>query len=165
MIKYLPVISVHAAQLTKKHMNRFLILLAAFLFAFQVSNAQTEKGDQTLGINLGFRYAKSDNFSINPSDNSTLTTNSKNTAFNIGPNYSYFIADKLDIGANLDFSYNNANYGENSNPSAQSTRNYGGMIYIRKYFMFENKLGGSYRPIFGLYPWRYKVHLYTGKCD
>lgn len=158
-------ISVHAAQLTKKHMNRFLILLAAFLFAFQVSNAQTEKGDQTLGINLGFRYAKSDNFSINPSDNSTLTTNSKNTAFNIGPNYSYFIADKLDIGANLDFSYNNANYGENSNPSAQSTRNYGGMIYIRKYFMFENKLGGSYRPIFGLYPWRYKVHLYTGKCD
>jgi hypothetical protein len=34
-------------------MKKILILMTAFLFAFELSHAQTEKGNQTLGVNLG----------------------------------------------------------------------------------------------------------------
>jgi len=126
-------------------MKKSLFLITAFLFAFQLSNAQTEKGTQNLGINLGASYSTSQDFVINISDNSTYTLNSKISSFDIGPNYSYFIADKLDIGINL--SYNNSIYKNSTDdPNAgyvarTSFYNYGGNIFIRKYYMYKNKIG------------------------
>jgi hypothetical protein len=124
-------------------MKKLLILTSVCLLAYQASHAQTEKGDQTLGVNLGFGYSKSNEFDINSSDGSTGTSNGKTTSFNIGPNYSYFIADKLDLGTSLQ--YNSAV--TNSTPDIfndlmkQVNRYYGASVYLRKYFMYSDKIG------------------------
>jgi hypothetical protein len=129
-------------------MNKFFILIAASLFTYGISSAQTEKGTQNLGLNFGFSINNANDFTIYPSDNSTTTLNSKTTTFNFGPNYSYFIADNLDIGAALSYSSstttntteafatNNANY-----PVRAFSNNYGGSVYIRKYYLYKNTIG------------------------
>jgi len=139
-------------QLTKQinHMKKSLFLITAFLFAFQLSNGQTEKGTQNLGANFGFDYGSSNDLLIYPNQTPivTQTANSKRTNFVIGPNYSYFIADKLDIGINFSYgSSSNTTSTENlattndNYPVKQSSYNVGGNIFIRKYFMYENKIG------------------------
>jgi hypothetical protein len=131
-------------------MKKILILMTAFLFAFEVSNAQTEKGNQTLGVNLGFSYYKTNILIINYG-NSPSTQNVTTTSFSAGPSYSYFIADKLDIGTSLGYGTskqtdNEVNY---SNPTKQTNNNYGATIYLRKYFMFQNKIGFRVGPSLG----------------
>src|SRR5258708_11003388 len=124
-------------------MKKFLILMTAFLFALNVANAQTEKGNQTLGVNLGFSYNKSNSLTISPFDNSSSTQNITISSFNAAPSYSYFIADKLDIGTSL--SYGTSKQTDNQvnnvvNPTKETNSNYGVPIYLRKYFMFQNKI-------------------------
>ena len=46
-------------------MKKALILFAALLFSAVVSFAQTEKGKQTLGLDLGFSFNKVNGVSIN----------------------------------------------------------------------------------------------------
>lgn len=127
-------------------MKKFLILIAAFLCAYQFSNAQTEKGSQTLGVNLGVGYNQYSDHSINTYNTPIINTN-KITTFSIGPNYSYFIADKLDLGANLSYqylinnsSYNNSGFSPNG-PQKQTNSSYGATLYLRKYFLYANKIG------------------------
>jgi len=116
------------------------------------SYAQTEKGNQTLGLNMGFSYNKSNGVSINPYDNSSTDVNSKTTGFNIGPSYSYFIADKLELGASLSYDRDNYNYPNTpGNGEEQLRYDYGGTIYLRKYFMFQNKIGLSAGPYAGYF--------------
>ncbi len=83
-------------------MNKNLIVCAALLFAFKISYAQTEKGTQTLGLDFGASRSTS-NQTINTANNSAESVGSAITNFTFGPNYSYFIADKLDIGAALSY--------------------------------------------------------------
>ncbi len=45
-------------------MKKTLVLIAALLLASVVSHAQTEKGNQTLGLNLGFSYSKTSGVNI-----------------------------------------------------------------------------------------------------
>jgi hypothetical protein len=128
-------------------MNKFLILIVMFLFISHFSSAQTEKGSQTLGANFGFNYSQDNSLTIYVGNNTSAIVTTKTTDFNIGPNYSYFIADKLDIGAALSYSYtgttnttpalatDNYNY-----PVKQSSNNFGVSVFIRKYYMF-NKIG------------------------
>ncbi|HEY2582522.1 MAG TPA: outer membrane beta-barrel protein [Mucilaginibacter sp.] len=128
-------------------MKKNLILMTAFLFILKVSNAQTEKGSQNLEFNLGFSYNKSNNFMIQPYDNSSMTLNNTNGSFNIGPGYSYFIADKLDIGTSLSYggykssSISNDHVNNNNYPTSQSNKSYAATVYVRKYVMFQNKFG------------------------
>ena len=84
-------------------MKKSIFLIAVFLLAAVMSQAQTEKGTQTLGLNAYFEYSKTNVVNINPYDNSVNSQNNKSTGFNIGPVYSYFIADKLDIGGSLSY--------------------------------------------------------------
>jgi len=120
-----------------------MLLIAAFVFTYQASQAQTEKGTQTLGVNLGFNYTKNDQNNIDPFDQSSTTQNIKNTSFNIGPTYSYFIADKLDLGAALQYQ----SYVSNSVPTTYNyltkyvNNTYGANIFLRKYFMYTDKFG------------------------
>jgi hypothetical protein len=149
-------------KLTKKHMKRTFILLAAFLLAATVSHAQTEKGNQTLGLNLGFSYANGSGISINPSDGSTSNTGYKTTTFSIGPAYSYFVADKLDLGASLSYGTSTSNYPPTvNNESKQSSYGLGGTVYLRKYFMFKDKIGIRTGPYVGYEKSDYKS-VYTG---
>ncbi|MFI5138537.1 MAG: hypothetical protein ACHQIM_11990 [Sphingobacteriales bacterium] len=129
-------------------MKKLLFFIAAFLFLYQFSNAQTEKGTQTLGLNLGYSSNNTNSVDINPYDNSTITLSTKTAGLNIGPNYSYFIADNLAIGAALFISgsatiNNTANFAttNDSYPAKDNLAQYGGEVFANKYFMFKNKIG------------------------
>jgi hypothetical protein len=123
-------------------MKKSIFFIAVFLLAAVVSQAQTEKGTQTLGLNLGFSYQKTSGVSINPYDNSSTDAGNKTTSFNIGPAYSYFIADKLDLGAALSYGQSNSTYPQiENNINKQSSYALSGSVYLRKYMMFGDKLG------------------------
>src|SRR5579872_6429678 len=111
-------------------MNKNLVVCAVLLLAFKISYAQTEKGTQTLGLDFGANRYTSNQFIVNTFDNSTTSVGSATTNFSFGPNYSYFIADKLDIGAALSYqssaqSYTAINSADNSGyPTKYSNKNY-----------------------------------------
>jgi hypothetical protein len=132
-------------------MKKFLIAIAVFLSAYQLSNAQTEKGTQTLGLNLGFSYNNSSDYTINIGDNSISTLNTKTTTFSIGPNYSYFIQNNLEIGGSLSYSTSNATniaatteanaVANNGYATKESSDNISASLFIRRYFMYKNIIG------------------------
>jgi hypothetical protein len=130
-------------------MKKILITVVVFLSAYQLSNAQTEKGTQTFGLNLGFGYNNSNDYTINIADNNAVTTlNTKTTDFAIGPNYSYFIQNNLELGASLSYSTSNAtnttgdlSSTNDSYPTKQSSDNISASVFIRKYFMYKNIIG------------------------
>ena len=123
-------------------MKKSIFLIAVFLLAAVVSQAQTEKGTQTLGLNIGFGYSKTSGVNINPYDNSSMDAGNKATSFNIGPAYSYFIADKLDLGAALSYGQSNSTYPQiENNINKQSSYAFISSVYLRKYMMFGDKLG------------------------
>jgi hypothetical protein len=124
-------------------MKKIFVLLAAFLAAIQFSKAQTEKGTQTLGTNFGFNYTN-----VNQDATGLPTVNTKTGNFNIGPVYSYFVKDNLEIGASLSYASSRENYytstGNVANtnyPLKQTSDNYSASIFIRKYFMYKNTVG------------------------
>lgn len=123
-------------------MKKTLLLIALFLTAL-ISNAQTEKDYQTLGLNLGFHYIKGNTFTANPSTSAISPGGNRTTSFNIGPAYSYFIADKLDVGGFLSYSLGDTNI-QSYYPFSEtkvSNHAYGGGFFLRKYFMLGNKVG------------------------
>jgi hypothetical protein len=126
-------------------MKKSLIVFAALLLAFTSLQAQTEKGNQTLGLNLGLSILQSSGVDINQSDNSAATENAKTTILNIGPNYSYFIADNLEVGVNLLYgstvTTNNTTATNQVNWTNQNSKNYSGNLLVRKYFLHKNKIG------------------------
>jgi len=132
-------------------MKKLMIFIAAFLFAMQISKAQTEKGDQNLGVNLGYTYQQSNNVDVNPVVSPPSITNYKFTNFSSGPNYSYFIADKLDIGAALSYTSGSQNSKDGADVSTQSSKNYSATIFIRKYFMYHDKIGFRMGPQIGYF--------------
>jgi len=143
-------------------MKKTLFLIAAMVLAVTLSHAQTEKGSQTLGLNLGFAYQKDNNLLVNYFDNSTTSQSSKLTSFNIGPAYSYFIADKLDLGAVLSFGTSTETFSPLANTlSKLSGHNFGGTVYLRKYFMFSDKIGLRAGPYLGYNRLNSKAFYYT----
>lgn len=122
-------------------MKKLLTLAAIFIASLTIANAQTEKGNQTLGIDAGFSHQKTDLINISADQGVTPQT-SKYNSFNIGPNYSYFIADNLDLGAGVD--YNSTKTDNTYAPYSlltQSSKSFSAAIYMRKYFLYENKIG------------------------
>jgi len=125
-------------------MNKSFIFIAALLFIFQVSRAQTEKGAQTLGADIQILSSTNTTVSTSPGVLSSYTTTTKNTNFNLGPNYSYFIANQLDIAASLNYASavnNNTDNLNSFNPSKQHSTGYGAKLSLRKYFMYTDKFG------------------------
>jgi hypothetical protein len=120
-------------------MKKNLFLIPAFLLAFQISKAQTEKGSQTLGVNLSFGYSKQSDPSLNSANNIFTNNDTKNVTFGAGPIYSYFIADKLDLGGSL--FYSNSKYDYSSDNSYQRYHSYSASVFLRKYLMFNPNFG------------------------
>jgi hypothetical protein len=126
-------------------MNKSLILLAALLLACIVSKAQTEQGNQNLGLTTALSVQQSSNLNTDQTSLFISTETSKQTTFNFGPHYSYFIANNLDVGVN--FSYESTvNTFTNNDPNVEepeklSSKNYTGDVFIQKYFLHKNKIG------------------------
>jgi hypothetical protein len=128
-------------------MKKTLLLLAVFLVTISVSYAQTEKGYQALGLNLAFAYNNSSGTVI--SNGNPQPLGSKITQFSIGPSYSYFIANKLDVGGSLSFGTTSTTNLPGYNPSKYSSNDIGGIVYLRKYCMFNDKIGLRTGPYIG----------------
>ena len=128
------------------HMNKKIILTFIGLFGAIIVNAQTQKGDQLLGGGIGFSTGKGSlNYTDNPyNDNGTFKAHS----FSIAPAYSYFIANNIDLGAAVGYTNQKTSYNYITGPSVQNqdliqNRSYtlSASIYLRKYFLFNNKIG------------------------
>ena len=119
------------------------MLIVLSVITIHAAKAQTEKGSQNLGATFGVSVTNSNTRYFNSFDN-TITDNSRGklTTYSIAPSYSYFIADKLDIGAAIGYSYNNQKYDPALNSQIQQrNESYSANIFLRKYFLFDNKIG------------------------
>jgi len=143
-------------------MKKTISLIAALLLATGVLYAQTEKGNQTIGLNMGFGYNKSSGVVINPFDNTSTNQSTKQTNFNIGPAYSYFIADKLDLGVGLTYGTSTSDFSPVPNYlSKLSSYYFDSRVYLRKYFMYKDKIGIRTGPYAGYSKTNNKA-VYTG---
>ncbi|AMR33333.1 hypothetical protein A0256_18860 [Mucilaginibacter sp. PAMC 26640] len=129
-------------------MKKFVIL-GAILAIAQFAQAQTEKGSQNVGVNLQFSRSTLSGKSIYPFDNTVTNIDQKYTALAIGPNYSYFVADGLDLGAALNYSYYKADNGDGYYPTKTVDNSFGGSIFLRKYIMYQNRVGIRTGPYLG----------------
>jgi len=133
-------------------MKKILFLIPAFLLAFQLSNAQTQKGTQTLGLYLGYGHS-SENYSYtDPLTNSLTTEQFKYTTTAIGPSYGYFIADGSEIGTNLSYNHtksDNTSITTATNSNGQTSNTYSASIFFRKYVLIQNKFGFRAGPYAG----------------
>jgi hypothetical protein len=145
-------------------MNKFLIFFAALLCAYQLSCAQTEKGNQALGFNLSLQYNQSSDNSFDNTNSAGNASNYKNTSFALGPLYSYFIADKLDLGGSFTLNKftNNTTYPNVSGTNKSHNNSYDALIYLRKYFLYANKIGIRTGPEIG-YIWANQNYDYSAQ--
>lgn len=139
-------------------MNKFLILMVALVCIFKFSNAQTEKGSQTAGINLSYSGTRYNDNYFDNSGSPTSLNKVKNTQFTVGPLYSYFIADRVDVGA----SFSLTSYASNTTRTDISfpgtsfhNRSSEATVFVRKYFLYEGKIGIRTGPYAG-YNWTYQ---------
>jgi hypothetical protein len=132
-----PPLSLHHSYMNKIFLSVAVLLVAA------TAQAQTQKGNQLLGGLLNLTIGKGTTTEYDGITGSTPTTsNNKLNTFGIGPSYSYFIADNLDLGANAGYSSQkqSSNYvGVGTDAEKQKGYNYS--VYLRRYFLFENKVG------------------------
>jgi hypothetical protein len=127
---------------TQSRMKKSFLLIAVLFLTTLISQAQTEKGSQTLGLNLGFSYSKGNTIITDQSSGGFYKGTNETTNFNIGPAYSYFIAGKTDIGGYFSYSLSNTTYPYYPNGlSKTSAHGYAGGVFLRRYFMFGNKIG------------------------
>ncbi|HWD87148.1 MAG TPA: hypothetical protein VG367_03410 [Mucilaginibacter sp.] len=129
-------------------MKKTLIVTAMLMVVFSASYAQTGKGNQALGLNLAFAL---NNRSGVTNFGTALDAGVKTTQFSIGPNYSYFIADKLDLGASFSYSTSTSTYAPAPSGylAKESSSNLGGIVYLRKYVMFKDLIGFRAGPYIG----------------
>ena len=122
----------------------FIIL--ALLGAFTV-NAQTQKGNQLLGGSIFFSTSKNTNdYFVNPDYQYNVSNERKFTGFSIGPSYSYFVANNLDLGVNAGYNTSKITYtypsgNINNQPGEAKTNGYSASVYLRKYYLYNNKIG------------------------
>jgi hypothetical protein len=129
-------------------MKKNLILAAVFMLAAKLATAQTDKGTQNLGLNLNFTHY-SENLTVQNFSGINQPATEKTTQLSIGPSYSYFIADKLDIGANFTYSHFSAQNPPTYDPQNQHQNTYTGEVFLRKYFMCSDKFGFRAGPYVG----------------
>jgi hypothetical protein len=132
-------------------MNKLLILITAFLLTIQFSNAQTSAGTQTLGFNLGFGSGKTNEIpGIQETGIGSSFVEHYNN-FSFGPACSYFIADGIDIGVDLNFMSNTETNSDNNFGYPLKYHNYqvSGILYARKYFLYKNTFGIRTGPYIG----------------
>jgi hypothetical protein len=120
----------------------FYLLFIALAFSTTVQ-AQTQKGSHLLGGSLSFVTGKGTTTEY-PMDAGGAPTliNNKINSFSIGPSYSYFVANNLDLGGSLAYStFRETSILPNVASEMEKQRGFNYSVYLRKYFLFENKVG------------------------
>jgi hypothetical protein len=120
-------------------MNKILSFLIVAVLSASSLSAQTQKGSHLLGGTFSVNHSTTEtNYDMN---NPSLNENNRANSFSIGPSYSYFVADNLGLGVDVGYSHSH-NDSHNSIRSGESNYNgYSGSISLKKYFLFEKKIG------------------------
>ncbi len=120
--------------------KKSLILFAAALLTFNLSQAQTSQGTRYLGLNLGFSsWQTSSPYAPGTPQTPDVT---KSSGFNVGPTYSRFFWNNTDIGARL--SYSSSTSSESNpfyNDLHSSSNAIFASVYARRYFLIDEKIG------------------------
>jgi hypothetical protein len=133
-------------------MKKTLALTAAMVLAGQLVNAQTQKGTQNLGVYLS--YSNFDDKTVStPTSSSPSMQKSSSNNFTIGPSYGYFIANGTELAANAYVSgggqTNESEYSATTSTFKQKSTNFGVTLFLRKYFLYDNKFGFRVGPYAG----------------
>jgi hypothetical protein len=120
-------------------MNKILSFLVVALFSGFTLSAQTQKGSHLLGGSFSVNHSTVETHA--GPDSPTSSDNNKSNSFSVGPSYSYFVADNLGLGVDVGYSHSH-NDSHNSIRSGETNYNgYSGSISLKKYFLFEKKIG------------------------
>lgn len=129
-------------------MYKKLLLAFVSIIAIQTVKAQTEKGSQMLGVSFGVNTSSSDTRYLDYSTNAFTNVHGKATNYSIAPTYSYFVADNLDLGLSVGYGKSKQDYSNVYNPNHMESDGFTTGIYLRKYFLYENKIGVRTGPMF-----------------
>jgi hypothetical protein len=131
-------------------MYKKLLLAFVSIIAIQTVKAQTEKGSQMLGVSFGVSTTSSDNQFFDYSTNALSTKiHGKATNYSIAPTFSYFVANNLDLGVSVGYSHQKQDYDGNIyNPTNSKQDAFNAGIYLRKYFLYDGKIGIRTGPMF-----------------
>ncbi|RYY06314.1 MAG: hypothetical protein EOP43_06720 [Sphingobacteriaceae bacterium] len=149
-------------------MNKKITLLLFALICSITLKAQTQKGTHTLGGNIGFSTASGTTDYINFNNSIyNYSDKTKTNFFSIGPNYSFFIADNLDFGLSAGYSTQKMTYDYPVYSPATAVlikegklQAVSGSVYLRKYFLYNGKIGIRTGPYAQYYYNKYQ-NLYT----
>lgn len=129
-------------------MYKKLLLAFVSIITIQTVKAQTEKGSQMLGVSFGVSTTSSNSKVIDYNTNALTNVHGSGTNYNIAPTYSYFIADKLDIGLSAGYSHEKQDYAGLYSPFNTVSNGFNAGISLRKYFLYDNKIGIRTGPVF-----------------
>lgn len=118
-------------------MKKHFIALAALVFSFQLAHAQTEKGDQTLGLNLNYYHLSS---SLGNANHSFIQHNSQEN-WGIGPLYGYFVANNWEVGISPGYNRMTTSNIDENGRYRQTQRGYGISAFVNRYFLYDHKFG------------------------
>lgn len=132
----------------KKTLSLFVLAFAGLNIAY----AQTEQGTKNLGLNLSYHSTNQKSFVTNYLDNlDNEIYSQKQTSSNyfIGPSFSYFIANKLEMGVSAIYGYDKYKVDYSNDPKIEQLytdyevkqNSYIGTFFLRKYVMFTEQLG------------------------
>ncbi|WP_214071502.1 outer membrane beta-barrel protein [Mucilaginibacter sp. dw_454] len=131
-------------------MKKIIGLCAALLCAYQISNAQTQKGNQNLSLTLGYTHIDGSNTST---VSGLMINGNKDTYLSIAPGYSFFVSDGLEFGGSLSYNHQNqttTNDGINGYYMNETkSDNYGASLFLKKYVLYQNKVGFRAGPYIG----------------
>ncbi len=121
------------------------LLLAAF--SGMTASAQTEKGSHWIGGFFSANHTKNEQAQKNGSQD--FSYYSKQNQLQIGPSYSYFVADKLSLTASAGYINSHADqtyYNAPGTPlfdqtTESSSNGYFAGLRLDKYFLYDNKIG------------------------
>jgi hypothetical protein len=129
-------------------MNKKLIILALALSGTFALKAQTQKGKQLIGGNFAINTSKGTFKNSIPTNNPAYNVSytSKSNLFGIGPAYSYFVANGLDLGVSASYTKNASTYVYLNSFQPPQTADYDSKgfsvgAYLRKYFLYAEKVG------------------------
>lgn len=120
-----------------------LSLLVLALACISVARAQTEKGTKTLGFSVNYSTQKNDRDGI---------TEEKITSFGVGPSFSYFVKDRLEVGASLNYFREDREYeGQNRSMNTLEGQQFGATVFLQKHIMFSEQFGIRTGPFASLF--------------
>lgn len=137
-------------------MYKFIILIAILFCVSTMAKAQTQQGNQLLGGYVRLSLANSSSTGASTTYLYTNGYTSDAHTYGFGPSYSYFVADNLDLGATVGYArskqeFSNLPYGAPYVLSSYESKSFGSSVYLRKYFLFAEKIGFRTGPFVSFY--------------